>query len=240
MVAERWREVEESNRRMIAFSYSISHDLKAPLRAIRGYIDALVEDCGDRLNPEGLEYADRIARAADRMDSLIADLLAYSRLGQVDLAHVPAALVDVVESAIAELEPVIAETGAVLERAVPPSLPKVRAHVPSLCQAITNLLSNAIKFVKPGETPRVFITGESRDGMVRLSIEDHGIGIAPEHHERIFGVFERLHTRGPYAGSGVGLAMVKMAVERMGGRVGIESAAGSGSRFWMELPALLH
>ena len=239
IVAERSRELEESNRRMIAFSYSISHDLKAPLRAIRGYIDALVEDCGDRLNPEGLEYADRIARAADRMDSLIADLLAYSRLGQVDLAHVPVALVDVVESAITELEPVIAETGAVLERAVPPSLPKVRAHVPSLCQAITNLLSNAIKFVKPGETPRVFITGESRDGMVRLSIEDHGIGIAPEHHERIFGVFERLHTRGPYAGSGVGLAMVKMAVERMGGRVGIESAAGSGSRFWMELPALL-
>ena len=238
IVAQRSRELEESNRRMVAFSYSISHDLKAPLRAIRGYIDALVEDCGERLDAGGIEYADRIARAADRMDSLIADLLSYSRLGQVDLAHVPVALVDVVETAVNELEPTIAETGAVVERAVPPSLPRVRAHAPSLIQAITNLVGNALKFVKPGETPHVRITGEADERCVRLLIQDHGIGIAPEHHERIFGVFERLHTRGPYAGSGVGLAMVKMAVERMGGRVGLESAVGSGSRFWIELPAL--
>jgi len=238
IVAQRSRELEESNRRMIAFSYSISHDLKAPLRAIRGYIDALVEDCGERLDTGGLEYADRIARAADRMDSLIADLLSYSRLGQIDLAHVPVALADVVETALAELEPTIAETGAVVERAVSTSLPRVRAHAPSLGQAISNLVANALKFVKPGETPRVRITGETENGLVRLLIEDHGIGIAPEHHERIFGVFERLHTRGPYAGSGVGLAMVKMAVERMGGRVGLESALESGSRFWIELPAV--
>lgn len=237
IVAQRTRELEESNRRMVSFSYSISHDLKAPLRAIRGYIDALVEDCGDRLHAEGLEYADRIARAADRMDSLIADLLSYSRLGQVDLAHVPVALVDVVESALTELEPLIAETGASVEHAVPASLPRVRAHAPSLCQAITNLVGNALKFVNPGEVPRVRISGEVDDGYVRLSVEDQGIGIAPEHHDRIFGVFERLHTRGPYAGSGVGLAMVKMAVERMGGSVGVESALGSGSRFWIELPA---
>jgi PAS domain S-box-containing protein len=238
IVAQRTRELEESNRRMVAFSYSISHDLKAPLRAIRGYIDAMVEDCGERLHAEGLEYADRIARAADRMDSLIADLLSYSRLGQVDLAHVPVTLVDVVESALSELEPLIIESGATIERDVPATLPRVRAHSASLCQAITNLVGNALKFVAPGETPRIRIWAAAREGRVRLAIEDQGIGIAPEHHDRIFGVFERLHTRGPYAGSGVGLAMVKMAVERMGGSVGVESALGSGSRFWIELPAL--
>jgi signal transduction histidine kinase len=117
------------------------------------------------------------------------------------------------------------------------SLPRVQGHAATLVQVVVNLLSNAIKFVPPGVAPRVRVWAEARDGRVRLWIEDQGIGVAPEHQARIFRVFERLHGAESYPGTGIGLAIVARGVERMGGRVGVESTAGQGSRFWIEFPA---
>ncbi len=120
---------------------------------------------------------------------------------------------------------------------VEPGLPAVAGHFPTLVQIVTNLLSNALKFVPPGQQPRVRIFGEQRAATVRLWIEDNGIGIAPQHHERIFQVFERLHGVETYAGSGIGLAIVRRGIERIGGQAGVESADDQGGRFWIELPA---
>jgi signal transduction histidine kinase len=118
---------------------------------------------------------------------------------------------------------------------VPGPLPEVTGHRITLGQVITNLLTNAVKFVSRGAPPQVQVWAEERDRWVRLWIEDNGIGIAPEHHERIFRVFERLHGMETYPGTGIGLAIVRKGVERMGGRVGVESEVGKGSRFWLEL-----
>jgi signal transduction histidine kinase len=113
----------------------------------------------------------------------------------------------------------------------------VHGHPPMLAQVVANLVSNGVKFVSSGTSPLVSITTEKRDGSVRLWVEDNGIGIAPEFQERIFGVFERLHREEEYPGTGIGLAIVRKAVERMGGLTGVESRPGQGSRFWIELPA---
>ena len=113
--------------------------------------------------------------------------------------------------------------------------PAVLAHRGALTQAVTNLIQNAAKFVLPGTRPEIIIGAEAKGGLVVLSIEDRGIGIAPEHHERIFGVFQRLHDERAYPGTGIGLAIVRKAMERMGGRAEVESQPGKGSRFWLEL-----
>jgi signal transduction histidine kinase len=115
-------------------------------------------------------------------------------------------------------------------------LPAVVGHHTTLVQVVANLLANAIKYAAPGAQPRVQIWAEAPDQRVRLWVEDHGIGIAPEHHERIFRAFERLHDEQVYPGTGIGLAIVRKGIERMGGRVGLESTPGQGSRFWLELP----
>ena len=123
-----------------------------------------------------------------------------------------------------------------LELIVERGIPDVLGHPESLRQVLTNLLSNAVKFVFPGASPRIRISAQTRESWVRLTVEDNGIGIAPEYHERIFHVFERLHRPELYPGTGIGLAIVHRAVEKMGGRVGVDSELGKGSRFWFELP----
>jgi signal transduction histidine kinase len=120
--------------------------------------------------------------------------------------------------------------------AVDPGLPSVRGHRATLHRALANLISNAAKFVAPGTQPRIHVSGEIREGWVRLWIEDNGIGIPPEHQERVFGIFERLHKQKEYPGTGIGLAIVRKAMERVGGRAGVDSQVGKGSRFWIDLP----
>jgi signal transduction histidine kinase len=119
---------------------------------------------------------------------------------------------------------------------LPGSLPRIKGHPTTLVQVVANLLGNAVKFVPPGMTPRVRVWAEERGERMRLWVEDNGIGIAPEHQERIFRVFERLHRRESYPGTGIGLAIVRKGMERMGGGCGVESAPGQGSRFWVDLP----
>lgn len=235
-VAERTAELKRSNEQLIDFAYTISHDLRAPLRAIHGNLDALIEDVPQVVASPHSGIVERIQEATSRMDALLQDLLAYSRLSRLELAHEPLVLADVVGEVLHQMEPELQERRADVAVELPADLPKAVAHQPTTVQAIANLLSNALKFVAPDVRPRIVVRGEAREPNVRLSVTDNGVGIDPAHQERIFRVFERLHGPGEYPGTGVGLAMVRRAVERMNGAVGVESAVGRGSTFWIELP----
>jgi signal transduction histidine kinase len=232
---ERQAALEQSQAELEAFSYSVSHDLRAPLRAVEGFSQAILEDYGDRLDSTGRDYADRLVGAARNMDALIRDLLAYSRLSRAEMPLVPVSLKDVVKEVLASMEGEIAERKARV--AVESHLPDVLAHSTTLVQVVLNLVRNAVKFVPSGETPRIQIYANPQAGKVRLIVRDNGIGIDPRHQERIFLPFERLHAADRYPGTGIGLSIVRRAVERMGGKVGVISAVGEGSRFWVELPA---
>jgi signal transduction histidine kinase len=233
-VQERTRELQERNDDLEAFGYSISHDLRAPLRAMQGFSQIILEDYGDRLDDKGRQHAQRIVVAAKRMDELIRDLLAYSRLSRATLETAPVNLQNVVTEALSQLEAELQRTGARVQVGEP--LPTVRGHQSTLSQVVANLLGNSMKFVPPGRNPEVKVRAEPRNGQVRLWVEDNGIGILPEHQQRIFNVFERLHANDQYPGTGIGLAIVKKGMERMGGTAGVESEVNSGSRFWIELP----
>ncbi len=233
-VIKRTAQLEAANKELEAFTYSVSHDLRAPLRAMEGFSQALLEDYADRLDPVGQDYAHRIAAAAQHMDTLIQDLLAYSRLSRIEIKLRPVMLEGVVQEALSLLTPEIQEKSA--QVTVERPLPRLVGHHATLVQVVGNLLSNAIKFVAPGVKPHVRVWAEECAEWVRLWVEDNGIGIAAEHHELIFRIFERLHGVETYPGTGVGLAIVRKGVERLGGRVGVESEPGRGSRFWVELP----
>lgn len=234
-VEDRTQALVEVNRELDAFAYSISHDLRAPLRSMQGYADALVEDFGEGLASEGRHYTQRIAAAARRMEDLIQDILAYSRLAKEEVSVRPESLEASVDHILSELAPTLAEGRATIRVERP--LPVVRSNRPVLRQALGNLIANAIKFTAPGEAPDVRIHAERRGNRVRLWIEDRGIGIAPEHQARVFDPFQRLHGVETYPGTGIGLAIVRRAMTRMGGTCGVESEPGLGSRFWIELPA---
>ena len=233
-VEERTAELAEANQALEGFSYSVSHDLRAPLRGMQGFAQVLLEDYGDRLDETGRDYADRIVAASGRMEALINDLLAYSRLSRVQIDLQRVALSPVVSEARRQLGNDAAGGGRI---AVEEPLPSVLAHRATLVQVLANLLSNAVKFVPEGRAPEVRVWARNGGGRVCLSIEDNGIGIAPEHQARVWNVFERLHGMETYPGTGIGLAIVRKAVERMGGRAGVESERGRGSRFWIDLPA---
>jgi len=234
LVEQRTAELAEVNAELEAFAYSVSHDLRAPLRAMEGFAEALLEDYSDKLNSEGQDYARAIAQAAKKMDTLVCDLLAYSRIGRQEIRLDRVDLEAVVEEVLANLNAEINDRGATIE--VQEHLPTVQAHYATLAQVVGNLVSNALKFVEPPKTPHVKLWAEEDGEVVRLWVEDNGIGIAPQHHERIFRVFERLHGVDKYPGTGIGLAIVRRGAERMGGKVGVESEPGHGSRFFVELP----
>lgn len=236
-VAERTAKLQETNQELESFAYSVSHDLRAPLRAMHGFSQALLEDYGDALGDEGCEYAQRVVSAAQRMDGLIQDLLAYSRLSRTEITLTPISLDTVMDEVLNQLAATIQDKEAQVQIERP--LPEVLGHHTTVVQVVANLVSNAVKFVPPGVHPLVRVSAQELDQRVRLWIQDNGIGIAPEHQERIFRVFERLHGVETYPGTGIGLAIVRKGAERMKGCVGVESALGSGSRFWVEFQAIV-
>jgi PAS domain S-box-containing protein len=279
----RTNQLQAANEELEAFTYTVAHDLRAPLRGMQGLAEALLEDYGELLDQLGQEYAQQIVNSGQQLEDLIQDLLAYSRVSRTDLSLQVVELESAVAEAIAMVQADAKFNGARISVRSP--LLPVIAHRVTLVQVITNLLTNALKFVA-GASPQVQIWAEEiqlppqgetdrqtarewesgtyrqwdasqllmasgqlpvsvteaiepkankDDRLIRVWVEDNGIGIAPEHQKRIFRVFERLHGIESYPGTGIGLAIVQKGVDRMGGQVGVESQLGQGSRFWIEL-----
>lgn len=229
LVQERTARLREIIGELEAFSYSIAHDMRAPLRSLQGFSDALSSDYADKLDIEGQVYLRRIARSAERMDKLIQDVLSYSRvvrgewpLEAVDLAQLLQGIADTYPSLAPEKADILLED----------SIPPVLGSEAMLMQVFSNLLGNAVKFVPAGTRPTIRVWAEPRGDRVRIFVKDNGIGIAPEEHQKIFGIFHQA-TKG-YEGTGIGLAIVKKAAERMNGTVGLESRVGEGTTFWVE------
>ncbi len=233
-VAERTAALSESNDELSAFVYMVTHDLRAPLRGMQGLAQALLEDYGMMLADVGQDYARRIIAAAERMEILIRDLLAYSQVSRAQLKVNATDLADVIDEALNQIEPELGGRHAHIVVEAPMYM--VNAHASTLVQIVANLISNAVKFVAADIKARVRLWAEDRGRYARLWVEDNGIGIADDDRERIFRAFERLHGIERYSGTGIGLAIVQRGIERMGGSVGVESRVGHGSRFWLELP----
>lgn len=231
-VQERTVSLQQTVSELEAFSYSLSHDMRAPLRAIQSYSQIVLEDCGEAISPTCVAYLHKVVASAERLDRLILDLLAFARLSQEDLA-VKAVDVDKLVREIVAERPDFQLPNADIRVEAP--LAKALGNEASLTQCITNLLDNAIKYVSRGVRPVVRIWSEAREAGVRLWFEDNGIGIDSAGQRRLFQMFQRVHGN-DYEGTGIGLAIVRKAVERMHGSAGVESEPGKGSRFWLQLP----
>jgi signal transduction histidine kinase len=231
-VKERTAQLEETVSEMEAFSYSVSHDLRAPLRAMQGYSQVLLEQYSAILDAEGQNYLAKISQASERLDRLTQDLLTYSRVVRAATTMAPVNLDQLIFDVIQQYPDFQAPHADIT---IEKPLLSVLAHETSLIQCTSNLLGNAIKFVPPGVKPSIRIWTERVDDQIRLNFEDNGIGIAPDQIHRIFKMFERVNKQ--YEGTGIGLAIVRKAAERMGGSVGVKSVLGKGSTFWLQLPA---
>ncbi len=231
-VQERTAQLRTTVAELESFAYSLSHDLRAPLRAVEGYAQIVLQSADDRLRPGEKAMLERIRSSSKRLDGLVQDILKYSRVSR-EPVELHAVNVEQLVQGIVNDYPGFQPPNANIEVKSP--LPEVRANEAFLTQCVSNLLTNAVKFVKPGAHAKVCVWSEQMGDHVRLWFEDNGIGIDPEAHRRIFGIFQRMHSKEEYEGTGIGLAVVKKAAERMGGRVGLESALGKGSKFWVEL-----
>jgi signal transduction histidine kinase len=222
------------NEDLQSFIHAMSHDLQAPLRAITGFADALLEDEAARLSDKGQHYLHTIQAATGQMQELIDSLLDFSRMGSGEIEMQPVALSRIVESCLQNAHALIEASHA--EITIQEQLPTVLGNSFLLKTALTNLLTNALKFVAPDVRPTIIISASTTPERCRLSIQDNGIGIALENRQHIFTPFTRLHSIEEYSGNGLGLATVRKAVDIMEGRVGVTSMPGEGSTFWIELP----
>lgn len=229
-VAARTAKLTESIEELEGFSYSITHDLRAPLRAMQSFAAILEEEAGPKLGQQERDYLQRIITSSHRMDKLIRDVLAYSRVLRMDLSLEPVDLAGLIRG-IVQSYPNFGPSKADIR--LEGEFCPVLANEAALTQSVSNFLTNAIKFVPPGVRPKVTIHSELKGERVRVWFKDNGIGIAPEFQDRIFHLFQRLNR--DYEGTGIGLSIVRKAVERMGGSVGVESEPGKGSHFWFEL-----
>ncbi len=233
-VAHRTAELQALNQSLESFVYSVSHDLKTPLRGIEGYSRLLEEDYADQLGEEGRLFVGNIRSGVARMGELIDDLLAYSRMERKPLAQASLDPAPLLTQLLAEYQTAIAENGIALHVALPGS--PVLADPDGLAMVLRNLLENAIKFSAKVASPRIEIGGRAEAGSVILWVRDNGIGFDMKYHDRIFEIFQRLHRLEDYPGTGIGLALVKKAMQRMGGRTWAESAPGEGATFFLSLP----
>jgi light-regulated signal transduction histidine kinase (bacteriophytochrome) len=222
-----------SNRELESFSYSVSHDLRAPLRHIDGYARMLREDAEPVLDAEMRRYLDAISEGARHMGTLIDDLLAFSRLGRKPLDCAQVDMTDLARHALVEAGGL--RSAAEVEIG---ALPGAWADPVLLRQVWVNLLSNALKYSAPrGHDAHVAVTGERDAAHVRYTVRDNGVGFDMRYADKLFGVFQRLHTHDEFEGTGVGLAIVQRILARHGGRVFADAAPGQGAAFTIELPA---
>lgn len=226
-------QLQQANQELESFAYSVSHDLRAPLRTMQGFAHALLQNFGEQLPADAQDYARRIIASGRQSERLITDLLAYSRLSFEKLDMKPVELKAVFQQAMEQVQADIEQSQASVH--IPAQLPTVLGNQTALVQVVANLLSNAMKFVPPERTPEVTVRVEGLGTeMVRLWVEDNGIGIPEGQEERIFRVFERLSEGGDRPGTGIGLAIVRRGMQRVGGTCGVERRPGQGSAFWIE------
>ena len=233
-VQERTAELAAVNKELEAFTYSVSHDLKAPLRGIDGYSQILLEEYSDRLDAEGHQFLGNIRASTERMNELIDDLLTYSRLERRRLSLEPIALHGLTEAILAECREALSRRQ--INVTVELRCDTIRADHESLKQIFRNLLDNAIKFTRNTVPPQIAIRCHETPTAWMIEVQDHGIGFDMRYHDRIFDMFQRLQRQEDYPGTGVGLAIVRKAVERMGGRTWAESTPGQGATFFVEIP----
>ncbi|WP_052351910.1 sensor histidine kinase [Deinococcus pimensis] len=231
-VRERTAQLERSNRELAEFAHVASHDLKAPIRTIVSFLQLLERRYADRLDDGGRRYITVTVQAAERMHRLVEELLAYSKVGRersrerVDARRV-------LDEVLHDLDSTLRERGA---RVTAGPLPVVTVNETQLRQVLLNLIANAVKFQPIGQAPQVNVQAERKGDMVRFSVSDNGLGIPEAYRERVFGMFERLHARDEYEGTGLGLALVRRIVEEHGGRVWVDSTAQEGSTFHFTVP----
>jgi len=232
-VNERTEELQEINKELESFTYSVSHDLRAPLRAITGFAEIISRRYKSLLDKEGQHYFENIVIASEQMRRLIDDLLDYSRLGKKIITLRPISFKEITDKVLKNLSETIKQTNTKIQISEP--LPEVLGDYSLLTQVFQNLIDNAIKYRRKKVTPKIniscFFEGES----VIIKIKDNGIGIDPKYHEKIFNVFQRLHSDTEIPGTGIGLASVKKAVTMMNGKVWLESEVGKGSTFFVKL-----
>lgn len=227
------KELQRSNRELEDFAYIASHDLQEPLRKIQSFGNLLNEEYGNTLDKEGKMYLDRMLNASNRMRTLINDLLSYSRVATKTLPFKKVNLSIIIQEVITDLETKINETKATIRV---DKLPTIEADPMQIRQLFQNLLSNSLKFSRPEELPVITISSKSGKKHVSIHVQDNGIGIDPKYTYKIFTIFERLHGKNEYEGTGIGLAVVKKIIDRHNGSIHVESQPNKGTTFTIRLP----
>ncbi len=227
------RELERSNRELQQFAYVSSHDLQEPLRTVTVYAQLLQKRYQGKLDEKGDKYLTYMFDAANRMSSLITDLLAFSRVGSSAEPFQPVEMESVLKDALTNLKVAIEGSGVEITH---DPLPQVEGDRGQLTQLLQNLIANGLKYQKKDTAPRVSVSVERQHDEWVFGVHDNGIGIDPQFYDRIFIIFQRLHKREEFSGTGMGLAICRKIVERHGGRIWVESSPGEGSSFYFSLP----
>lgn len=228
-------ELRRSNEELEQFAYVASHDLRQPLRTVRSYMTLIEESLDDRLDGETREFMDFIRDGVRRMDALITDLLAYSRVGRASTDQ-PVDTGRAVDLALMDLQGEVDESGARI--ALPAKMPVVSGDAGEMARLFQNLIGNAVKYRNPGHPPQVVVSVADQGETWEFRVADNGIGIPPEHAERVFGIFQRLHARDEYEGTGIGLAICRKVVERQGGRIWVSDNRDGGTVFHFTWPKM--
>jgi light-regulated signal transduction histidine kinase (bacteriophytochrome) len=232
-VYDRTAQLEAANKELEAFSYSVSHDLRAPLRHVQGYVDMLGREAQGQLSDKGRHYMKTIEDASREMGVLIDDLLGFSRMGRVQMAETSVSLDELVQESIRSLE--LTTRGRNIVWKIPP-LPAVQGDHAMLRQVLANLLGNALKYTRPRDPAEIEFGCEgTEDGRVIFFVRDNGVGFDPQYVHKLFGVFQRLHRVDEFEGTGIGLANVRRIIARHGGRTWAEGAVDKGATFYFTL-----
>jgi two-component system, chemotaxis family, sensor kinase Cph1 len=225
-------DIQRSNKELEQFAYVASHDLQEPLRMVASYMRLLHRRYSDKLDNDANDFINYAVDGSKRMQELIRDLLAYSRVGSLGREFEPIDIKTVLDRSVRNLEMSIKESGAVVTH---DSMPAMFADGIQITQLFQNLISNAIKYCKEAP-PRIHVSAKQNKKAVTFSVSDNGIGVDPQYYERIFIIFQRLHGKGEYSGTGIGLAICKKIVERHDGKIWVESLPGGGSTFYFTIP----